>query len=248
MKMRRPEVAGLSDELLADFLARSRPLPELPDLPGVRIDAEISELERKLKRPGDEDPTAMRQRIVALREARKRVELVAQRDGTYRSDKGTFVADVGKDGTVKLTDKPNVEREGLGLKFDVTDAAMRAYGLDPYAAAKLRYLDRTRDQRVEIGKQHTREQLAQAEQYAQANVARLWALTTDLAARKQGLFELWDECEEAGDAARVEGGAAARSYILRFIGVKLVGRDAYTVEELARLNKGRRSKARFVPY
>ncbi|MEJ7599771.1 MAG: hypothetical protein WKG01_17825 [Kofleriaceae bacterium] len=254
LKMRKPAVAGLSAEFMADFLARTRPLPGVPDLPGARIDAEISDLRDKLRDPGftatasADELGGMRSRIVGLTEARKHVELEVQHDGTYRTEKETFIATVGKDGKVKLKDKPNIQLDGFGLKFDVTDAFMRAYGDDPYAAAKLRYLDRTRDQRVEIGKQHTHEQLAQSEQYAQANVARLWAMTTDLAARKQGLFELWDECEESGEAARMEGGAAARSYIIRFIGVKLVGRDAYTAEELVRLNKGRRSKARFVPY
>jgi hypothetical protein len=252
--MRKPEVAGLSADFVADFLARTKPLPEVPDLPGARIEAEISDLRGKLKNPrfvanaSPEELAGMRAALAGLAEAREQVELKKNKDGTYTTEKETFIARVGVDGKVKIVDKPNIQREGLGLKFDVTDGAMRAAGIDPYAAAKLRYLDRTRDQRVEIGKQHTREQLARSADYASQNVWRLWRSTGDLAARKRGLFELWDECEESGDAARVAGGAAARAFIINFIQWKLTGANAYTAEELARLNKGRRSRARFVPY
>ena len=70
--------------------------------------------------------------------------LKQQKDGTYKTDKETFGATVARDGTVTITDKPNLQRQGLGAKFDVTDAAMRAQGIDPYASEKRRFLDRTR--------------------------------------------------------------------------------------------------------
>ena len=255
LAMRKPEVAGMSPEFVADFLARTKPLPEVPDLPGARIDARIAGIRDQLKDPrfvantSPEELAAMRANLAGLAEAREQVELKANKDGTYTTEKETFIAHVGKDGKVKLADKPNIQPKSLFfVKFDITDGVMRSVGVDPYSAAKLRYLDRTRDQRVEIGKQYTREQLAQSAEYARLNVERLWRQTADLAARKQGLFDLWDECEESGDAARVAGGEAARKFIISFIQVKLTGRDAYTVEELARLNKGRRSKARFMPY
>jgi hypothetical protein len=254
LAMRKPEVAGLSADFVADFLARTKPLPEVPDLPGARIDAEIADLRGKLANrrfvanASPEELAAMRNALVGLADARGKVELKPNKDGTYTSEKKTFIAHVGVDGKVKLVDKANLQREGLGLSFDVTDGAMRAVGIDPYAAAKLRYLDRTRDQRVEIGKQHTREQLSRSADHARQNVEWLWRQRSDLATRKQGLFDLWDECEEVGDAARVAGGAAARAFIINFIRWKLTGASAYTVEELARLNNGRRSKARFVPY
>ncbi|HEY5934114.1 MAG TPA: hypothetical protein VIU61_05760 [Kofleriaceae bacterium] len=254
LAMRKPEVAGMSPEFVADFLARTKPLPEVPDLPGARIDARIAGIRDQLKDPrfvankSPEELAAMRADLVGLAQAREQVELQANKDGTYTTEKETFIAQVGKDGKVKLVDKPNFQVvTPFHFKFDVTDGAMRAAGIDPYSAAKLRYLDRTRDQRVEIGKQHSREQLAQSAEYARLNVERLWRQTSDLAARKQGLFDLWDECEESGDAARVAGGEAARKFIIRFIQVKLTGRDAYTVDDLARLNKVRRSKQRFVP-
>jgi hypothetical protein len=73
---------------------------------------------------------------------------------------------------------------------------MRSQRMDPYASAKLRLMDRTRDQRVAIGKEYRREVLAQSGELMRKNVERLWAGTKDLRERKQGLFELWNECAE----------------------------------------------------
>ena len=125
---------------------------------------------------------------------------------------------------------------------------MRSRGIDPYASQKLRFLDRTRDQRVAIGQEHRRAQLAQSDLAMRRNIDRLWASTTDRVARKQGLFELWDDCAESGDAALIAGGTAARTLVTHFIQVRLRGADAFTVAEIARLNAVRRSKATFAPY
>ena len=46
--------------------------------------------------------------------------------------------------------------------FDVSDAFMRSHGQDPYASKKLKFLDSTRDERVQIGMKHRSEQLAKA--------------------------------------------------------------------------------------
>ena len=138
--------------------------------------------------------------------------------------------------------------QGPALLMDVTDMAMRTAGIDPYAAEKLAFLDRTRDQRAAIGRAHKRELLAQSAHLVRRQIDALWASTPDLAARKQGLFELWDECAEAGSAEQIAGGADARKAIADFIQVKLTGARAYTAEELARLNARRRSKAAFAPY
>jgi len=131
--------------------------------------------------------------------------------------------------------------------MDAQDRAMLAVGIDPYLRNKLAYLDRTRDQRVAIGTRYRAQQLKRSAVFAQANVDRLWASTTDLAARKQGLFDLWDECFEEGNAEEVAGGVAAREYIIAFIRAKLTGASAYSAAELAALNAHRRSKEMFAP-
>lgn len=125
---------------------------------------------------------------------------------------------------------------------------MQRMGIDPYARAKLAFLDRTRDQRAAIGERHRHRQLARSTELMQRHIDRLWATTGELAARKLGLFELWDDCAETGSDELIAGGAAARALVIGVIRARLRGRDAYTTAELAQLNARRRSKRVFAPY
>ena len=187
---------------------------------------------------------------LALRDELANREL--QPDGSGRkAEHKTFRVKVAADGSAKIHDKANLQRKGLlGASFDVTDGAMRAAGIDPYASYKLKVLDETRAERVAIGKRHRTQQLAQSKAHAQNNLVRLWSTTADLGARKQGLFELWDECAETGSDELIAGGRAAREHVVGFIRSKLpaTGPEAFTAEELTRFNKQRRSTATFAPY
>lgn len=253
---RRSELLTLPQDVIDDLLAK--PPAPIPDLPGARIDAEIAALQTKLRNQGyvanatPEQLGSDRIALVGLRDARDAVELVRERDGSYITRKDRFIARVDPDGKVHLNDKRNLEVHfyGLGIagRFDVTDWAMRSQGMDPYASEKLKYLDRTRDQRVAIGQEYRRAQLAQSGVSMQHNIERLWASTPDVAERKQGLFDLWDECAESGNVELIAGGAAARTRVVQFIQVKMRGDAAFTAADLARLNATRRSAARFAPY
>ncbi|MBA3398069.1 MAG: hypothetical protein H0T89_35920 [Deltaproteobacteria bacterium] len=246
MTMRKPGrdvAAGPSGQFLADFLARSRPLPPPPDIPGERIGDEIADVRSQLRRAGRYSPgelAALRAKIVALNEARRAEELKPAGGGRYQSDKETFRVHVHADGSVDMKDKPE--------KLDTQDKMMLARGIDPYARNKLAYLDRTRNQRVAIGERYRRQQLARSAELAQHHLDRLWATTTDVAARKQGAFELWDDCAEDGHTELVAGGTAARALVIGFIRSRLRGADAYTPAEIAQLDARRRSRARFAPY
>jgi hypothetical protein len=138
----------------------------------------------------------------------------------------------------------------VGGGFDVTDAFMRSHGQDPYASRKLAYLDSTRDERVQIGTKHRQQQLAQATAIMQKNLDRMWASVADPAARKQALFELWDECAETGPEELVTAGAEARKLVTGFIRARFpVGSPtAYTADELATVNRRKQSRATFAPY
>jgi hypothetical protein len=138
----------------------------------------------------------------------------------------------------------------VGGGFDVTDAIMRRKGNDPYASKKLAFLDSTRDERVQIGTAHREQQLRQTTQIVQRNLDRLWQRVAEPRARREALFELWDEVVETGDANLVEAGRAARRLVIGFIRARLPagGPDAYTADELAALNRRRQSKAPFQPY
>lgn len=190
----------------------------------------------------------------------------------YTSDKGTFGEPVepGDPGLGKAIqasagsplDQPNgasgnqgdrtpqVIVPVLGGGFDVNDWLTRRRGEDPYASRKLAMLDATRDERVQIGNQQRAAQLRRAPQIMQKNLAALWAATRDPAARKQALFELWDECVEEGDPDAASAGAAARRLVIGFIRGHLPAGspDAFTPAELARFARAKQSKAAFQPY
>ena len=234
--------------------------------------------------------------------------------GTHRSEQGVFVAKVNPDGTVKLTDRPNLRvrlalptprdlgralgswydskkgafGEGgddamakqiqvtsgartdpgdpvttrnndraptatvpvIGGSFDVNDWLMRRHGQDPYASRKLALLDATRDERAQIGSKHRAAQLKQSTQIMQKNLEALWAATPDPRARKQALFELWDDCAETGDAALVEAGQAARRLVIGAIRARFPrgSPDELTAEDLAAFARVKQSKAAFTPY
>ena len=232
-----PQVKSTAEQM-SEAAADLPPGPPLPDYPGNRAknDLEIA------KARGDLNG------VVAAREELANQELKEQKDGTFTSDKTTFKARVNRDGTVEIKDKANLQRHGIGATFDVTDWAMRATGNDPYASEKLAYLDRTRDQRVVVGKRYRKEQLARSAQLMQANLERLWNLSQDVAARKRAVFELWDEIAESGEDELVEGGVQARALLARWVQTKLTGAAAYTADELRGLNAKKRSKASFDPY
>ena len=175
----------------------------------------------------------------------------------YYSDKGpdgkrgerTLENEVG--GSIDPEDRtPTAIIPILRGGFDVTDALMRRKRIDPYASKKLAFLDATRDERVQLGAAHRAQQLRQTTQIMQRNLDRLWQRVTDPRARREALFELWDEVAETGDADIVEAGRAARKLVIGFIRARLPagGPDAYSAAELAALNRRRPSKTPFAPY
>jgi hypothetical protein len=177
--------------------------------------------------------------------------------GTYTTDLGgshwlnrSATAYVARDGTVKFENAPDFDIHFVGLgfvgKFNPDDWLARRKGIDPYASAKLAFLDRTRDERVRLAEVNRADDLARAQPALRRNLDAARAIA-DPAARKQALFELWDDVAETGDDALVRAGAGARAYL---VGAIRAMRPAFTFtpEELARLNANRRSRAVFDPY
>jgi hypothetical protein len=258
MTMRHPKIEnGPSSDFWERFAANTKPLKP-KEIAGEQLADEIANAEGNLKNPrwvtnaSPEQLADERIRLLSAREARNGAELKPDGQGT-KSDHHTFKAKFNPDGTVaSIGDKRNfrVNKIPLSGEFDVTDAMMRRQGIDPYSSYKLKVLDETRDERAAIGKRYRTQQLAQSKQLMQKNLSRLWATTSDTAARKQGLFELWDDCSEAGSEELVAGGASARAFVVGFIRSKLPAgsTDAFTQAELAHFNKQRKSRATFDPY
>jgi hypothetical protein len=239
LTMRKPgeiELKGPSGGFFDKLLENSKPIPPPPDIPGERIGNEIADLRERLKRAGRFDPDTlrgMREELVALNEERANEELEPAGGGTYETKKQTFRAKVNADGSVKLQDR------NLGGM----DKYMKEHGNDPYRANKLAYLDRTRDQRVAIGKRYREQELKKSVIYMQQNIARMNAMTTDVQKRKQDLFDLWDECSETGTPEEIAGGEDARAFVMNHIR----GTVKYTPAELTTLNAHRHSKQVFAP-
>jgi hypothetical protein len=184
----------------------------------------------------------------ALQAQPDRAVLVAEPDGTYSSEHVGFTGYIHPDGSVSMVDRPIFQLQGLGASFDITEIAMRARGMDPYASEKLAYLDRTRDMRAEMGAAYREQQLALSPRLMRNNIETVLATLPDPRARKQALFELWDECAETGEPAIVAAGAAARAYLQQFIRREMTGPNAFTTAELASFNARRTSAIAFAPY
>jgi hypothetical protein len=239
MTMRKPgsePLKGPSADFWAAFEKNTKELPPPPDIPGERLQNEIADVRARLRRAGRYSPeelAGLREQLVALNDQLANEELKPAGGGTYKTEKETFRAKVNADGSVKIEDKP----------ADLQDRIAKRNGIDSYSANKLRYLDRTRDQRVAIGKRHREEELKKSVIYMQQHIARLNEMTTDPAKRKQGLFDLWDECSETGTPEEIAGGEAARAFVMAHIR----GTMTYTPEEVRRLNAQRQSKQPFAP-
>jgi hypothetical protein len=267
MKMRGNELpsTGLSAAFIASFLERSKPVPP-KDSAAERLADDLAHDREALRNPrwlANALPAqvgAMRQKLVDDLDRRDHEELRPAGGGRFKSEhtvhdmnglkRESFGVDVATDGTIKFHDPRNLQARGLAGSFDLNDWAMRSHGDDPYAHDKLDWLDKTRDDRVAIGKHHQREVLAHTPRYVQQNLALAWRRGRDMTARKRDLFDLWDECAEWGDDALVSAGATARSYVIGFIRAKLPADspDAYNAGELAELNQHRQSKQVFAPY
>ena len=137
----------------------------------------------------------------------------------------------------------------FGGGFDVTSYLHRKYVGDPYAARKLKILDSTRDERAERGARFRATQLEHSAELMSRNLETLWRTTTDPAARREALFQLWDESVEGEDSAGAAG-ARARAMVIGWINARLpAGQpEAFSAEDIARLDARRSSKQHFAPY
>lgn len=216
----------------------------------AKLRAEIKELDQMLFSPGHLERTdgatleAEREELGRKKKDLAQMSLHHVGGGRYESNfNKQFTAHIDPDGTTHLEDAPNFKWEGLGFRFDLTDAAMRQFGDDPYQRQKMRFLDRTRQQRYEIGTAYRERQLEHSGDYMRKAIERVWATIPDPAKQREALFELWDDCAETGEPKLLEAGDVARRLVMGVIRTKV----AYTPEELVRFNARRTSTQRFEP-
>lgn len=137
----------------------------------------------------------------------------------------------------------------LGGRFDITSYLHRKLIGDPFSSRKLKMLNATRAERVESGAVYRAARLGQSAELMARNLEALWGSTTDPAARREALFELWDECAE-GEGVAGAAGERARAMVIGWIGTHLPRGQpgAFSADEIARLDARRASKQHFAPY
>jgi len=187
-------------------------------------------------------------------------EMVPRGDGTYHWDSPGFEAHVSANGTVDFHDKSWIHTDSVLVlpgflmaagTFDVTDLVMRATGEDPYQSEKLRFLERTFDQRAAMRMRSDRAVMARALHRLPSYLGDVWQYHGwNPALRRRILFALWDECAEHGNQLLRTGGAQARATIEAFVRRELPADspEGFSRDELAALNRIRTSEQRFDPY
>ncbi len=253
---------GVIDDVVARFKVHGDGTVNIVDKPDLDWEWKVpiptpEKLRQGAKELGD-DLAAWRQdpyrdtRVGKTQDLPRHIQAVPGLCGTY----GDGMCDATEpDGT---THKPKIERslsgDGLiipviGGKADITGYLYRRFAGDPYASRKLKLLDDTRAERAESGAAYRAQQLAQSAELMATNLASLWATTVDPAARREALFDLWDECIE-GKGEPGDAGARARAMVIGWIGAHLPrgGEGAFTDDDITRLDRRRASRQHFAPY
>ncbi|UJR85527.1 hypothetical protein [Sandaracinus amylolyticus] len=177
---------------------------------------------------------------------RERLTARPRPDGTYVREHHAFTAVITADGQVRYEDRPPIQTDGVAPqgRFDLNDAITRAQGGDPYAAERQRFEDDNAELIERLERQAREREMAAALRRLRGRLARLWAEESPAAQRRRQLFELWRDVDEGG------GDGGARGVIEAFIRESLpVGHaDAYSPEEIRRMNASLEPSARFDPY
>ncbi|KIG16732.1 hypothetical protein DB30_04205 [Enhygromyxa salina] len=187
----------------------------------------------------------------------------------YRDPSGRFVATLRADGRVDFRNKgakASWTQIGMGGPGDLLSAAA---GDDPYARIKHKLLKATFEMRLGMAVTFQKKQLDKRLQRLGGELDKIWADTgRGLGARKELLFQRWDECDEPEasanaqlpgfgkvdnselDDARQDTALSARRLIEKFIREHAPkgSAEAFTPAELADMNRRRASTQKFQPY
>jgi hypothetical protein len=212
------------------------------------------------------------------------------RDGTvlYIDSARRFSASFNDDGTVRIFNHRGRDQHGrwmpLATRWELRQKGLTAIGLsgpiewllwlqhrlggpELHASAKTAFMARTAEVRTQMRIAWTLRLLDDRFNFLNRELTDLWtAPGREAAARRELLFQRWDECDEAFavspegesiekaasaiDTARAETAEKARRLIESFIRRQLPRGSAsgYTKAELSDMNRRRRSKQAFEPY
>ncbi|MCA9698111.1 MAG: hypothetical protein KC431_11350 [Myxococcales bacterium] len=187
----------------------------------------------------------------------------------YRDPGGRFIATLNADGRVDFRNK---SAKGSWTQIGVGDPSgliSAIAGEDPYARAKAKLLKATFELRLGMAVEFQKKQIKKRLKRLEGELDKIWTdERRDLAARKELIFQRWDECEEPDevgtsevpgfsevdtseiDETRKEAAGEARDTIIDFVRERAPkgSAQAYTAGELADMNGRRSSKSKFSPY
>jgi hypothetical protein len=128
---------------------------------------------------------------------------------------------------------------------------MRDRKMDPYAAARLRFMRETAPWRSQLRRVYRRRLERRYFAELPARLRALWQRKDrSMAEKRRLLFALWEECLEPGVLRDQQLAQQARWMIRRFIQARVPASSPhrFTAAELAGWNSRRRGKIRFDPY
>lgn len=181
-------------------------------------------------------------------------ELERRPDGSHEWHGPAFVARVLPDGTVRFTDRGPIQFDrglggppetlGAGFRFDISERMERRRGNDPHYAERMWFLEETAELRERLVREHQAQTARVGLPRVRAQLTRLWEGRGSAPARRRALFAFWDELADD------EMGEAARELVVDFVREQLPAgsAEAFSPEELRRLNGARASRAPFAPY
>lgn len=214
--------------------------------------------------------------------------VVRLRDGTmmYVDAGKRFTAVFNPDGSVRFGDRWNRDQHGdkmPGSRRELRQINMAGFGVtgpsewlvklqdllggpEQHASAKREFLDRTREVRTQMAVAWTREIIGQRLGALERELFDLWSGPGDPAAKRELIFQRWDECDEAYrvefagevpeeavsevDHIRLEAAERARRIIEDFVRRQLPrgGPHGFAKRELDDMNRRRTSRQAFRPY
>jgi hypothetical protein len=166
----------------------------------------------------------------------------------YVYDGSNFQAHITIDGSVSFDDKYVRDFKGLSGTFDVNDLIMKGKKEDPYRYQKQKFLAATAEKRALMAKRFRQEEARNSIAQLPSRLDAIWSHRRMPAReRRKLIFELWKEAAPS-EPDLAEVAAEARATIEAYVRRALPdgSEDAFTVEELADLNRGQH--APFAPY
>ncbi|MEZ4326993.1 MAG: hypothetical protein R3B40_17375 [Polyangiales bacterium] len=186
---------------------------------------------------------------------RPRPQVRRQADGSYRYRGHAFTAQIDREGQVHFSDRTGMAYNGGGdlpdsvsvsFGFDLTDAAYRRRGQDPYQAERAWFMRETEELREELQREARERARTTLARRVAGRAQQTWdTVERSPEARRRRIFALWDDCAEDdldGDAAR----EAIVGWVRRHL--PQGSEHAFSPAELSALNGRRQSRGTFAPY